>query len=291
MTASVATADLAHVKSAGELRWCGDLQGGEPYVFQSPDDGDRLVGFEVEIADALARRPGRAADVRPERLAAPDCRARARRLRHGDERPRGDAGAGGTRPLLAAVLPLRPELDGPPRRRRAVPRPGRPRRAPRRRRSAARLRRTSWRRAARRSCCTKAWRSRTSISSRAASTASCSTASSPRATACRARRCSKAADVGEGVYAIAFRPADEDLARRVDEALGEPVVERRAARDPRPLASLGRAAGRTRCGGNRGRPGADARLARRAALPSRRGADDRHLVRGDAARRRRRASA
>jgi polar amino acid transport system substrate-binding protein len=61
VTASVATADLAHVKSAGALRWCGDLQGGEPYVFQAPDDGDRLVGFEVEIADALARRLG----VRP----------------------------------------------------------------------------------------------------------------------------------------------------------------------------------------------------------------------------------
>ena len=61
VTASVATADLAHVKAAGALRWCGDLQGGEPYVFQAPDDGDRLVGFEVEIADALGRRLG----VRP----------------------------------------------------------------------------------------------------------------------------------------------------------------------------------------------------------------------------------
>ena len=33
------------------------MQGGEPYVFQHPEDG-RLVGFEVEIADALARRLG-----------------------------------------------------------------------------------------------------------------------------------------------------------------------------------------------------------------------------------------
>jgi polar amino acid transport system substrate-binding protein len=40
------------------LRWGGDVQGGEPYVFQDPKDGARLVGFEVEIADSLARRLG-----------------------------------------------------------------------------------------------------------------------------------------------------------------------------------------------------------------------------------------
>src|SRR5262245_24427195 len=34
------------------------MQGGEPYVFQDPRDGRGLVGFEVEIADALARRLG-----------------------------------------------------------------------------------------------------------------------------------------------------------------------------------------------------------------------------------------
>ena len=34
------------------------MQGGEPYVFQAPGDGTRLVGFEVELADALARRLG-----------------------------------------------------------------------------------------------------------------------------------------------------------------------------------------------------------------------------------------
>jgi polar amino acid transport system substrate-binding protein len=53
MHASVATAD------SGELRWCGDLQGGEPYVFQDPAGGDGVVGFEVEIAAALATRLGR----------------------------------------------------------------------------------------------------------------------------------------------------------------------------------------------------------------------------------------
>jgi len=48
---------LAAVRARGTLRWGGDMQGGEPYVFQDPRDG-RLVGFEVELADALARRLG-----------------------------------------------------------------------------------------------------------------------------------------------------------------------------------------------------------------------------------------
>lgn len=34
------------------------MQGGEPYVFQDPNDSSKIVGFEVEIADALARRLG-----------------------------------------------------------------------------------------------------------------------------------------------------------------------------------------------------------------------------------------
>src|SRR5205814_1839036 len=48
---------LARMRARGTLRWGGDVQGGEPYVFQDPAAG-RLVGFEVEIADALARRLG-----------------------------------------------------------------------------------------------------------------------------------------------------------------------------------------------------------------------------------------
>ena len=47
---------LAGVRSRGVLRWGGDVQGGEPYVFQDPNDSARLVGFEVDIADALGRR-------------------------------------------------------------------------------------------------------------------------------------------------------------------------------------------------------------------------------------------
>lgn len=40
------------------LRWGGDLQGGAPYATQDPQNPEHLVGFEVELADALARELG-----------------------------------------------------------------------------------------------------------------------------------------------------------------------------------------------------------------------------------------
>jgi polar amino acid transport system substrate-binding protein len=49
---------LARVKRAGVLRWGGDLQGGEPYVYEDPRQPGRLIGFEVDIAAALARAIG-----------------------------------------------------------------------------------------------------------------------------------------------------------------------------------------------------------------------------------------
>jgi polar amino acid transport system substrate-binding protein len=49
---------LAAVKARGVLRWGGDLQGGAPYVFESPSRPGELEGFEVEIAAALARALG-----------------------------------------------------------------------------------------------------------------------------------------------------------------------------------------------------------------------------------------
>jgi polar amino acid transport system substrate-binding protein len=42
----------------GELRWGADAQGGAPYVFDDPTDPRQLIGFEVELADALAGRLG-----------------------------------------------------------------------------------------------------------------------------------------------------------------------------------------------------------------------------------------
>ncbi len=49
---------LADVRARGEIVWGGDLQGGEPYVFEDPRDPSHIVGFEVDIAAALARELG-----------------------------------------------------------------------------------------------------------------------------------------------------------------------------------------------------------------------------------------
>src|ERR1051325_808992 len=56
VTANADTLDA--IRARGSLRWGGDVQGGEPYAFQDPNHGSQLVGFEVEIAAALARRLG-----------------------------------------------------------------------------------------------------------------------------------------------------------------------------------------------------------------------------------------
>src|SRR5206468_4614380 len=49
---------LASVRARGTLRWGGDEQGGEPYVYEDRTRGGALVGFEVDLADALARALG-----------------------------------------------------------------------------------------------------------------------------------------------------------------------------------------------------------------------------------------
>ncbi|HEX4417509.1 MAG TPA: ABC transporter substrate-binding protein/permease [Kofleriaceae bacterium] len=49
---------LAAIRQRGELTWGGDVQGGEPYVYEDPAHPDHVIGFEVDIMDALARRLG-----------------------------------------------------------------------------------------------------------------------------------------------------------------------------------------------------------------------------------------
>jgi polar amino acid transport system substrate-binding protein len=44
-----------------ELRWAGDPEGGAPFVEANPTHPDELVGFDVEIADLIARGLGRKA--------------------------------------------------------------------------------------------------------------------------------------------------------------------------------------------------------------------------------------
>ena len=53
-----AHADWPSVQARGEIGWGGDLQGGEPYVYESPTQPGVIIGFEVDIAEALARELG-----------------------------------------------------------------------------------------------------------------------------------------------------------------------------------------------------------------------------------------
>jgi polar amino acid transport system substrate-binding protein len=47
------------------LHWGVDDEGGVPYYFSAPDDPDVRIGFEVDLADALARELGRPIRRRP----------------------------------------------------------------------------------------------------------------------------------------------------------------------------------------------------------------------------------
>src|SRR5262249_38482535 len=53
---------LARIKKEGVLRWGADPSGGAPFAFIDPKDNKRVVGFEVDIVERLARHMG----VRPE---------------------------------------------------------------------------------------------------------------------------------------------------------------------------------------------------------------------------------
>jgi polar amino acid transport system substrate-binding protein len=50
--------------NAQPLRWGADAEGGAPYVFKDPDDPNRNVGFEVELAAALEKELGRKIEFR-----------------------------------------------------------------------------------------------------------------------------------------------------------------------------------------------------------------------------------
>jgi polar amino acid transport system substrate-binding protein len=49
---------LAGITQRGEITWGADKAGGEPYVFEDPADPSTLVGFEVDVMDAIAKRLG-----------------------------------------------------------------------------------------------------------------------------------------------------------------------------------------------------------------------------------------
>ncbi len=49
---------LAGIRERGEITWGADIQGGEPYVYEDPTEPSRIIGFEVDVMDAIARRLG-----------------------------------------------------------------------------------------------------------------------------------------------------------------------------------------------------------------------------------------
>ncbi|HEY5619817.1 MAG TPA: ABC transporter substrate-binding protein/permease [Vicinamibacterales bacterium] len=56
----LSSAKVVNAQQAPELRWGGDAEGGAPFVEADPRDPARLIGFDVEIAELLARDLARA---------------------------------------------------------------------------------------------------------------------------------------------------------------------------------------------------------------------------------------
>ncbi len=54
---------LAAIRQSGVLRWGADAEGGAPYVYPDPDRPERLVGFEYDLAAALAAKLGVRAEM------------------------------------------------------------------------------------------------------------------------------------------------------------------------------------------------------------------------------------
>jgi polar amino acid transport system substrate-binding protein len=46
-------------RKSNALVWAADTEGGAPYIFKDPDDPKKNIGFEVDIAEALAKELGR----------------------------------------------------------------------------------------------------------------------------------------------------------------------------------------------------------------------------------------
>jgi polar amino acid transport system substrate-binding protein len=54
-SADAATGTLATIRARGALQWGGDQEGGGPFIFPDEEDPEKIVGFEVDVADALSR--------------------------------------------------------------------------------------------------------------------------------------------------------------------------------------------------------------------------------------------
>src|SRR6266700_3666093 len=51
----------APAATAQELVWAADAEGGAPYTFPDPRNPAKMIGFEVDLANALAARMGKTA--------------------------------------------------------------------------------------------------------------------------------------------------------------------------------------------------------------------------------------
>jgi polar amino acid transport system substrate-binding protein len=55
---SLAADHLTEIRNRGVLLWGADAEGGAPYVFPDPQKPEQLIGFEYDLADALAAKLG-----------------------------------------------------------------------------------------------------------------------------------------------------------------------------------------------------------------------------------------
>ncbi len=54
VASAVETDHLAEIRKRGELLWGADAEGGAPYVYPDPQKPEQMIGFEYELADAIA---------------------------------------------------------------------------------------------------------------------------------------------------------------------------------------------------------------------------------------------
>ncbi len=54
---------LQSIKQRGVLKWGADAEGGAPYVFPDPQNPERMIGFELDLANALAAQLGVKAEM------------------------------------------------------------------------------------------------------------------------------------------------------------------------------------------------------------------------------------
>jgi polar amino acid transport system substrate-binding protein len=57
-SALIAADHLDQIKQRGVLLWGADAEGGAPYVHPDPQKPEQLIGFEYELAEALATKLG-----------------------------------------------------------------------------------------------------------------------------------------------------------------------------------------------------------------------------------------